>query len=276
VDRAEREQRAYDEEGVFETSNRWHMRVGHVLWAPNTLRAEARYARIAVDAARGGAALDVGCGFGDSSRRLLDHGAGRVHGVDVSVNAVERARRTYGDDPRLTFAHADVTRPFPERYDLIFGRSVLHHIDYREFLVRALRDNLNPGGTLLFMEPVGTNLLSKAFHATVRGAHTPDERPFMLEDQRWLRGTFEQVELWPVNFLTFPLGAASTMLMRDRGPDNPVTRAADRADRALERWLPPALAVTQARQLIVVIRKPSGARLDPVDHEHAWHLTELP
>ncbi len=272
MNRAEREQRAYDEDGVFEASHRWHMRVGHVLWAPNTMRGERRFARIAIDAARGGSALDVGCGFGDSSEALLRGGAAQVHGVDVSRSAIDEARRRHRDDPRLTFACADVTRPFGERYDLIYGRSVLHHIDYREFLERALRDNLRPGGTLLFMEPIGSNLLSKVFHLLVHRAHTPDERPFTLADQRWLRRSFDDVELLPVNFATFPAGALSTQLLRRSGPDNALTRWADRVDRAVERHAPPSLALTQARQVIVAIRAPSPPLLQPVDPEHAWHL----
>lgn len=275
MERAERERRAYDEDGVFEKSHRWHMAAGHALWAPNTARAERRFARIVRDAVRGGTALDVGCGFGHSSQALLRLGAERVHGVDVSRTAVKRAQASHADEPRLSFACADVGQPFEGTYDVICGRSVLHHIDFREFLVRALRENLNPGGALVFMEPVGTNVLSKLFHLAVRGAHTPDERPFTLADQRWLRRSFDDVELVPVNFLTFPVAILSSLLMRDKGPDNRLTRWADRRDVAIERTAPPALALTQARQVLVAIHSPVSPLLQPVDPEHAWHTTTL-
>jgi hypothetical protein len=108
------------------------------------------------------------------------------------------------------------------------------------------------------MEPVGSNLFSKAFHATVREAHTPDERPFMLDDQRWLRENFTQAQLEPINYRSFPAGILSSFVFA--APDNPLMRGADRVDRGLERLLPPRMATAQARQLIAYVPKPSGKR----------------
>lgn len=179
-----------------------------------------------------------------------------MRGIDVSRRFVKSARR-HEIPGRLEFALGDVTEPLQGTYDLIFGRSILHHIDWRPFMRRAYADNLAPGGALVFMEPVGSNLLSKVFHLLVREAHTPDERPFMLDDQRWIRRTFAGAEVIPINIVSFSAGIVCSLVL-DR-PDNALMRGADRVDRWLERRLPPALVQAQARQLIVYVRKPPAS-----------------
>jgi len=252
ADRARREQEAYDEGTVMDASYAWHMRVRHVLEGPNTMLGERRWEELLRRHAPGGRVLDVGCAQGLSSLALMEAGPAYVRGIDVSRSFVEVARR-HEIPGRLEFAVGDVTQPLEGTYDLIFGRSILHHIDWRPFLRRAYDENLAPGGALAFTEPVGSNLLSKAFHALVKEAHTPDERPFMLDDQRWIRRTFPQARVTPVNIVSFPAGIVSSLLL-DR-PDNALMRGADRVDRWLERRLPPALAQAQARQLIIYVPK---------------------
>jgi SAM-dependent methyltransferase len=252
-ERARREQEAYDEGRVMDVSFAWHMRVRHVLEGPNTMRGEQRFDALLRRHAAGGRVLDVGCAEGVSTLALLDAEPAYVLGIDTSTRFIESARR-HEQPGRVEFVVGDVTQPLEGTFDLIFGRSILHHIDWRPFVHRVYEHNLAPGGALVFMEPVGSNLFSKAFHALVRQAHTPDERPFMLDDQRWLRESFAQAELVPINYLSFPAGILSSFVFS--APDNRLMRAADRVDRELERLLPPRMATAQARQLIAYVPKP--------------------
>ena len=104
---------------------------------------------------------------------------------------------------------------------------------------------------MVFMEPLGSNLLIRLFHAVARSAHTPDERPFFRGDLRWLRSSFPRLEVLPVNYLSFPLGLLSSLVFRSG--DNAMTRLGDRADRWIAGNVPPL--VPQFRQAIFVIRK---------------------
>lgn len=251
-DRAERDAAAYDERQVWERSNEWHARVVHVLQGPNTQAAEQTFERLLRERAAGGRVLDIGCGDGGLTRRVVDEdGAVYALGVDVAESALRKAREL-ALPGRVEFLKHDASRPIKARFDLIVGRSVLHHLDFRAFLATAYERNLAPGGRLLFMEPCA-HPMTLAFHKLVRSAHTDDEFPLLPRDVRWLHEAFPQARVEPVNLLSFPAGVVSSFVLPSA--DNWLMRAADRADRALARR--PRLEA-YGRQGIVVIDKPSG------------------
>lgn len=248
--RAERERAAYDEQGVFEASHGWHVRFRHVFECPNTRRNERLFEERLRAGVAGARVLDIGCGDGDSSERLLDLGAAYVRGIDIAQTFIARAKARERTG-RLEFACRDVGQPLDGRFDVIFGRSILHHLDWREVLERLHAANLNPAGRMLFMEPLGENLLIRLFHGLARRAHTRDERPFDRADLRWLRRRFPRLEVLPINYLSFPAGLVSSFLFRRA--DNPMLRLCDRVDDWLARRV--ALLVPRFRQAILVIGK---------------------
>lgn len=250
-DRVQRERRAYDEESVDDQFLRWYRRAGHVLHSPNTLRGEERWRDILRDAASGARVLDVGCGQGFSSKGALDFGAEYVLGVDLSESQLTEARQL--EIPgRLEFRSHDLHQPLDGEFGLVFGRSILHHIDYRPVIERLYEENLAPGGTLVFMEPLGTNLITRAFHRLTPSAHTPDEQPLRHDELRWFASRFPGFELVPINYVTYPAGVFSSVVLKR--PDNALMRAADRLDQALERRAPGFHH--HFRQGILVVRKP--------------------
>jgi SAM-dependent methyltransferase len=136
-------------------------------------------------------------------------------------------------------------------FDVIIGKAVLHHLDYQEVLLRLSRDNLTEHGHIIFYEPLGSNWFMRVFQRFSKSAHTEDERPFELQDLTWLGSTFPGFRLIPVNFLSLPLGALSSLFFRR--PDNIMLRAADRIDRFLAQRVPPLHA--HFRYGIFIIRK---------------------
>jgi SAM-dependent methyltransferase len=251
MNRAQREQRAYDEEGVFESSHGWHVRFRHVFECPNTRAHEQLFDEIVRGAAAGGRVLELGCADGASALEILKLGARSVRGVDISEKLVARAR-VLELPGRLEFLQRDATEPIDGSYELVLGRAILHHLDYRVVLTRLFETNLAPGGTMVFMEPLGGNPLIRLFHWIAPSAHTADERSFLRDDLRWLEASFGRTEIVPFNLLSLPCGLLSSLLFRR--PDNVLMRLADRFDRWLARRAP-GLA-PQFRQAIVVIRSP--------------------
>jgi SAM-dependent methyltransferase len=259
VERSQREREAYDEHGVDEAVTTWHGRFPHVFQSPNTRRGEERLNALTRAAVAGRRVYDMGCGKGASSVRLLDLGATQVLGVDISQTSIAIARnrpdaQAHLEEGRLEFRLGDVTRELEGEFDCVFGRAILHHIDYRAVLPRLYAEHLAPGGTMLFMEPQGENLLIRLYTRLVAAAHTPDERSFMDDDLRWLRAQFPEIELYPVNYLTLPAAILTSSLRL--APDNGLLRLCDRADEWLARRVPRLRS--RFRQTIVVIGKPAA------------------
>jgi len=246
--RAEREREAYDERHVFERSHAWHVRFRHVFECPNTVAHEQLFAERLRAGGAGKRVLEIGCGDGSQARELLASGAAYVYGIDVSQKFIAQANEK-AIPGRLEFGLKDAMEPVAGRFEVIFGRAILHHLDYEEVLARLHRDNLAPGGFMIFIEPLGAHPLIRLFHLLARSAHTPDERPFFRADLRRLRERFERFQVIPFNFLSFPCALASTFLFRRAG--NPLLRLCDRADRWLARRLP--FLAPSFRQAIFVI-----------------------
>ncbi len=251
ADRSERERSAYDEGEVWEHSHKWHVRAGHVFQSPNTLKHESLFDNIVSQHVKDKRALDLGCGPGISSQKLLSFGAAYVLGVDISEACVAQAL-PLAIDGRLEFQQMDINKPIHGRYDLAHGRAVLHHLEFGPILKRLYDENLAPGGIMVFMEPLGDNLLSRIFRVLAPAAHTPDERSFTRRDLRWFRDSFDEVEIYPYNYLSYPLGVLSSLCLPR--PDNLMLRICDRIDTWLARKA--SLLESRFRQAIIVVRKP--------------------
>jgi SAM-dependent methyltransferase len=101
---------------------------------------------------RCGEALEVGCGTGAFSR-LLARRCDRVLALDLSPEMVRVASEASADVPNLSFQVADaLTWDFPAgRFDAIASIATLHHLPL-EPILRAMKQALRPGGTLLVLD----------------------------------------------------------------------------------------------------------------------------
>ncbi len=238
-ERQESERRAYDEDRVAEISGKWWRLFQHVSFSPNTQRAEALFDDLARESVTGGRALDICCGAGGKTLPFLDLGASYVLGVDLSESEIAQAKLK--EQPgKLEFHVSDVSEPLTGKFELIAGHGALHHIDFRPILINLFQNNLAPGGTLLFEEPLGENLLTRGFHRFVHSAHTPGERPLRKDDIDWFLKTFPNSRFYPINYVSFPAALFSSLFLRRsadnrRAADNWLLRWADRMDQRLAR-----------------------------------------
>jgi SAM-dependent methyltransferase len=252
MDRADRERAAYNDGGVWEHSDRWHRKFPHVFSCPNTVRHEHLFEQLLRSAIGGRRVLELGCGDGENAERLLSYGAKYVLGIDVSDGFLARAQAR-AQPGRLEFAHRDAAQPIGDMFDAIVGRSILHHVDYRPMLRRLFAETLCPDGTMIFMEPLGSNPLIRLYTWLVPRAHTRDERSFNLDDLRWFRQEFTAVDIHPFNFASLPAGLVSSYVSRH--PDNLMLRASD----AIDTWLAGRALWLDSmfRHAILVVRKPA-------------------
>ena len=138
--------------------------------------------------------------------------------------------------------------PIKGTYDIIFGRAILHHIDYKVVLKRLYYSNLNYGGIMIFVEPLGSNLLIRLFKLIVKSAHTSDEKPFFRQDLRWLRENFE---MYPINYFSLVFGILSSIIFSNS--HNYLMRLSDKIDFWLGKKV--RLLAPNFRAAILIIKK---------------------
>jgi ubiquinone/menaquinone biosynthesis C-methylase UbiE len=113
--------------------------------------------------------LDVGCGTGAVSRRLVERGA-RVWGLDYSPGmlaaARELSRGSYG--PTFIEGSAD-SLPFEDNsFDCVTTAFSFHHFPDADNALREMRRVLKPGGKAYLCDATRNGLLSRAI---LRGFH---------------------------------------------------------------------------------------------------------
>lgn len=249
-ERTRREKKAYDEDCVWEASNTWHKKFSHVFASPNTLRNEEIFYNKIKENLTGKRVLEIGCGRGRSSQLLYAFGADYVYGIDVSEKSILEAKNKEIKG-KLEFSNKDIMQPVEGQFDVICGRSVLHHIDYKPVLKRLYTSNLNRNGFMIFMEPLGSNLFMKIWFFLGKKAHTPDEKPLYKKDLLWLRDTFKGSEIFPINYFSFPFGIISSILFSNA--DNFLMHLCDKVDF----WIAKNIKSLNSnfRQAIIVIKK---------------------
>jgi SAM-dependent methyltransferase len=125
---------------------------------------------------------------------------------------------------------------FPDHYfDVVFGASVLHHLDFVRGL-DEIRRVLKPGGRIYFYEPLGINPVAKAIRWLTPKARTVDERPLGFAELRQLKERF-QCTFYYEQLLSVPFGVLSRALFAR--PDNALMGMIFRLDMALDRLVPP-------------------------------------
>jgi SAM-dependent methyltransferase len=104
-----------------------------------------------------GTALDVGCGTGDSSIYLAQHGW-KVTGVDFVSKALDKARaKARAADVPVKFVQADVTHlsqaSIDAKFELIVDNGCLHGMsdDDRDLYVKEITAAAAPGARLLIV-----------------------------------------------------------------------------------------------------------------------------
>lgn len=163
-----------------------------------------RYEAYLREHAPGKQVLEYGCGPGSYAFALAAWGA-RVVGIDISPVAIEQAQLTAwaGDLLDIEFRVMDAeSLEFAEgSFDLVCGTGILHHLD----LDRAfpeIRRVLRPGGSAIFIEPLGHNPLINRFRKATPDLRTGDEHPLLTADLERAREFFDLIEMRPYGLLT--------------------------------------------------------------------------
>ncbi len=177
---------------------------------------------------RGGVILDYGCFDGDESVKYIQLGALKVYGIDISDVAIERAKKKNLGD-RAEFLAGDAHNlPFEnDKFDLVIGRAILHHLDLKVALQEVYRV-LKPGGAAIFIEPLGGNPMAKLIRVLTPNARTSDEKPLNFTSISLSNTILKEDQHHYSGFFSSPIGAITSLM--GFKCNNFFTRIASRGD----------------------------------------------
>jgi len=188
---------------------------------------------LARSGAAGESVLEYGCGPGSQAFSLAHQGA-QVTGIDISdvaiAQATERARAEgVAERCRFEVMNAEETSFDDDRFDLICGTAILHHLDLDSAYAEIAR-LIKPTGRALFVEPMGHNPAINAYRRRTPEMRTEDEHPLLAPDLELTHGYFRKAEFAYFNLLTL----LSVPLRNTRAFD-PILAALQAVDRAIFR-----------------------------------------
>jgi ubiquinone/menaquinone biosynthesis C-methylase UbiE len=94
---------------------------------------------------------------------------------------------------------------FPDQsFDLVFGSSILHHLNLDKAYAEIERV-LRPGGCALFIEPFGHNVLINAYRNRTPSSRTEDEHPLLWRDLELSRTFFSNYAVEPYGLMTLAI-----------------------------------------------------------------------
>lgn len=174
--------------------------------------------------------LEYGCATGGNALSLAPS-CRTVTGIDISDVAIDQAsgRAARGGIGNASFHAMNAeAMTFPDAsFDLVFGSGIIHHLDLERCYSEISRV-LKPGGTAVFWEPLGHNVLINRYRDRTPEARTPDEHPLLRRDFTLARRHFGAVDLKFYGLLT--LGSVP---LRNTGLFRPVHAVAATLDRIL-------------------------------------------
>ena len=99
----------------------------------------------------GNKVLEIGCGTGLFTRKFFEATQAHITATDISEDLLREAKRML---PQVNFKKDDAMKlSFADNaFDVVFGSSVLHHLDFKPALAEIFRV-MKPGGRMIFAEP---------------------------------------------------------------------------------------------------------------------------
>lgn len=149
------------------------------------------------------------------------------------AKGVEASIKKIGLEHLIDFQIMDAhSLKFPDAtFDLVFGGSILHHLNI-ETAIKEIYRVLKPGGIIIFEEPLIHNPVGKIVRLLTPQARTLDERPLGVKELRVIDQYFITNNYY-TQLLDVPCSIISTYFFKNQ--DNLLTRFSDKIDSFLVR-----------------------------------------
>jgi len=164
--------------------------------------------------------LEIGCGTGLFTRKVYNATNAEITATDISEELLTEARTLL---PQATFKIDDAMNLsfIDNSFDVVYGSSVLHHLDF-DLSLQEIYRVLKPGGRMVFAEPNMINpqiFIQKNVQVIKKWlGDSPDETAIV----RWQfarlmkQKGFKNINIFPYDFLhpmvpTFLIGVVNTI-----------------------------------------------------------------
>jgi ubiquinone/menaquinone biosynthesis C-methylase UbiE len=155
-----------------------------------------KYIEAVFNKSKGKSLLEYGCGTGSFSRLWSENGA-IVTGIDISPEGIQKAEdisKNAGFDAEYYVMNAEKTEFQEDRFDIIVGMGIIHHLDLKQ-CYKELQRILKEGGQAIFIEPLGHNPIINLYRSLTPRMRTEDEHPLMVKDIKLIEEYFQRVEV---------------------------------------------------------------------------------
>ena len=148
--------------------------------------------------------LDYGCGTGNISRKFAASNPLKLFGIDISEVSINKAiEKAKNSNLQIDYSidNCEETKFEAEKFNLVFGSGILHHLNLVKS-VSEINRILKNNGEMVFLEPLGTNPLINFYRKLTPKSRSEDEHPFLKKDFDFIESLFEQVTIKYYGFFT--------------------------------------------------------------------------
>ena len=148
--------------------------------------------------------LDYGCGIGSYTNKVLEFEPKKITAIDISEKAISIAKENISQkniNVNYSVENCENTKLGSNEFDLIYGAGILHHLNLEKSLKEISRI-LKKNGSIIFIEPLGTNPFINLYRKLTPNSRSDDEHPFSFKDLKYLKGIFKNVKIDYYGFFT--------------------------------------------------------------------------
>jgi len=149
--------------------------------------------------------LFLGCGGSVSLFKRFTGLGAQVVALDISLSSVKNIADNIPGENRTNnnfiVMNGETLGIKENSFDIIFGKSIIHHLGNLKDTMKSLSATIKPGGKAVFIEPLGINPLINLYRCLTPRDRTPDERPLTRSDINLVVRNFSNSEISYFYFL---------------------------------------------------------------------------
>ena len=148
--------------------------------------------------------LDYGCGIGPTIEKVINYNPKKITGIDISDISINKAKEKFKNSDvkiELLVDNCEKTKFANDKFDLVYGLGILHHLEFSKCIDEISRI-LKKNGSLLFIEPLGTNPIINLYRFCTPGSRSKDEHPLTFKDLDIIKEKFKSVSIKYYGFMT--------------------------------------------------------------------------